>query len=310
MDNLDKKTKKKVLWKRINEHRTLYFFLLPTLVYLAIFAYAPMYGIQIAFKDYSPGLGILKSKWVGFRNIKNFIDSYYFWITIKNTLSISIYSLIVSFPMPIFLALLLNEIQNKKYKKFLQTTLYAPHFISTVVMVGIIVIMLSPTMGVFNKIIELLGYERQYFIVQPKAFRHIYVWSGIWQHMGWSAIIYIAALSNVDPELHEAATIDGASRMQRIRHINMPTIAPTISILLIMSVGSLVSVGFEKIYLLQNPLNLETSEVISTYVYKRGLLDANYSFASAVGFFNNIVNVCMLLLANFIMRKVSDTSLF
>jgi len=302
--------KRRLLWKKILEHKTLYLFLLPTLIYLAIFAYAPMYGIQIAFKDYSPGLGIMKSKWVGLKHIKSFTDSYYFWIIIKNTLTISIYSTLLSFPMPILLSLLLNEVRNEKYKKFVQTALYAPHFISTVVMVGIIMIMLSPSMGIVNKLIAFMGFEKQYFIVQPEAFKHIYVFSGIWQHTGWSAIIYLAALSNVDPELYDAAKIDGANRIKRIWHINIPTIQPTIAILLIMNIGSLISVGFEKTFLLQNPLNLETSEVISTYVYKRGLQDAKYSFAAAVGFFNNIINVILLLFANFVVGKISETSLF
>lgn len=306
----EKKARHKLLWKRILAHRAFYVFLAPTLIYLAIFAYGPMYGVQIAFKNYNPAFGIWGSKWVGLRHIIDFINGYNIRLILRNTLVISLYSTLLGFPMPILLALLLNEIQNKKYKKFVQTTLYAPHFISTVVMVGIIIIMLSPSTGIINKFIELLGFERQYFMIQPRAFKHIYVLSGIWQNTGWNAIIYIAALSNVDPELHEAAIIDGASRLQRIRHINIPTIKPTITILLIMSMGSLISVGFEKTYLLQNALNLEASEVISTYVYKHGLLSSSYSFAAAVGLFNNIINVILLLLANFFARKVSETSLF
>lgn len=227
----------------------------------------------------------------------------------KLTLVISLYSM-VSFPLQILLALMLNEIRNYKYKKFVQTVLYAPHFISIVVMVGIITTILSPSMGVVNHILELLGCERQYFMIQPGAFRHIYVWSGVWQHTGWGAIIYLAALSNVDVELHEAATIDGASRIQRIRYINIPTIIPTIVILLILRIGSIASVGHEKAFLLQNGLNLEVSEIISTYVYRRGLISGQYSFSTAVGLFNNAVNVIMLLLANAISHKVSETSLF
>ena len=211
--------------------------------------------------------------------------------------------------MPIIIALLLNETKGR-FKRASQTILYAPHFLSTVVVVGMINTMLSPSFGVVNTIIEALGGERIYFMTMPGAFRHLYVWSGVWQGMGWGAIIYLAALAAVDPELHEAATIDGASRIQRIRYINIPTIVPTIIILLIMRMGSLVSVGYEKVYLLQNDLNVEVSEVISTYVYKRGLLQNNYSFSTAVGLFNNVVNIALLLITNFITRRVSDTSLF
>lgn len=302
--------KKRRLLKQIIAHRWLYLFLAPTIIYLAIFNYGPMYGVQIAFKNFNPALGIWESPWVGLRHFREFVSGYYFWPIIKNTLTVSLYSTIFGFPMPIFIALLLNEIKFKRYKKFIQTTLYAPHFISTVVMVGMIIIMLSPSMGIINKLVEFLGFEKQYFMIQPKAFAPIYVLSGIWQGMGWGAIIYIAALSSVDPVLYEAAIIDGASRLQRIWYINIPTIKPTIIILLIMSIGRIVSVGFEKVYLLQTPLNLETSEIISTYVYKRGLLNASYSFSAAVGFFNNIVNIILLFLANFTARKFSETSLF
>jgi len=298
------------LWKEIKKHGMLYLFILPTMIYLAVFAYAPMYGVQIAFKNFNGALGIWNSPWVGLRHFQDFFKSYYFWIILRNTLTISIYSMALGFPTPIFLALLLNEIRNYRYKKFVQTVLYAPHFISMVVMVGMIILMLSPRSGMFNNLIELVGGERQYFMIDPGAFKHIYVLSGIWQNMGWSAIIYLAALSAVDPELHEVATIDGASRFQRIIHINLPTIRPTIVILFILGIGGLVGVGFEKTFLLQNDLNLEQSEVISTYVYRRGLMNANYSFASAVGLFNNIVNIILLLTANFIARKVGETSLF
>ncbi|MCI6907841.1 MAG: ABC transporter permease subunit [Clostridiaceae bacterium] len=302
--------KSSCLWKTIRSHKAYYFFLLPTIIYLAVFCYAPMYGIQIAFKNYNGMLGIWGSKWVGLRHFRDFFGGYFFKQIFGNTLILSLYSTAVGFPIPIFVALLLNEIRCAKYKKFVQTVLYAPHFISTVVMVGIIIMVLSPTSGLINYIIVALGGEAQYFMIHPSAFRHIYVWSGVWQGMGWSAIIYLAALSSVDPELHEAATIDGASRFQRICYINFPTIKPTIIILLIMSIGSLVGVGFEKTYLLQNDLNSETSEVISTFVYKRGLLNASYSFSTAVGLFNNIINVILLLIANGIARWAGETSLF
>lgn len=303
------KSTSNTLLKKIKKHSALYIFMLPAIIYVAIFYYGPMYGVQIAFKDFNAAFGIWGSKWVGFKHFKDFFEGYYFWRLVRNTLAISLYSM-VSFPLQILLALMLNEIRNYKYKKFVQTVLYAPHFISIVVMVGIITTILSPSMGVVNHILELLGCERQYFMIQPGAFRHIYVWSGIWQHTGWGAIIYLAALSNVDVELHEAATIDGASRIQRIRYINIPTIIPTIVILLILRIGSIASVGHEKAFLLQNGLNLEVSEIISTYVYRRGLISGQYSFSTAVGLFNNAVNVIMLLLANAISRKVSETSLF
>ena len=288
----------------------LYLFILPALAYIIIFSYIPMYGIQIAFKNYNPALGYSDSPWVGFTHFINFFKSFYFWRLISNTFAISIYSTIVGFPIPIIFALMLNEVRMAKFKKITQTIMYAPHFISMVVMVGIINMMLSPSIGVINKLIEFVGGTPQYFMVLPSAFRHVYVWSGIWQGLGWSAIIYLAALSAVDPELHEAATIDGASKLQRIIHINIPTILPTIIILLIMSFGSLASVGYEKVYLMRNDLNVEVSEVIATYVYERGLKKGQFSYSSAIDIFNNVVNVCMLLIANFIASKTTETSLF
>ena len=307
-------TKFRWLLKRIWKYKAYYVFLLPAVLYVAIFHYGPLYGLQIAFKDFNGAFGIAGSKWVGLKHFESFFNGYYFWLLIKNTFAISIYFLAVSFPIPIILALMLNEIEGR-YKKIVQTVMYAPHFISTVVMVGIIMTMFSPSIGVVNTVREFLGLERLYFITMPEAFRHLYVWSGVWQSMGWSAVIYIAALSGVDPELLEAATIDGASRMQRIIHINIPVIKPVIVILFIMAVGRLASVGYgaggyEKIYLLQNDLNVDVSEVISTYVYKRGILNAQYSFTSAVDIFNNVVNVVMLLTANAVSRKVGETSLF
>jgi putative aldouronate transport system permease protein len=288
----------------------LYLFMLPALAYLIIFDYLPMYGVQIAFKNFNPALGISGSRWVGFTHFRNFFNSFYFWRLIRNTFVLSLYSLVVSFPVPIIFALMVNEIKTARFKKVTQTIMYAPHFISMVVMVGIINIMFSPSIGAVNRIIETLGGTRQYFMVMPSAFRHIFVWSGLWQNLGWSAVIYLAALSGVDPELHEAATIDGASRLKRILHINIPTIMPTIIILLILRLGSIASVGFEKVFLMRNDLNIEVSEVISTYVYMRGLVGGQFSFTSAIGLFNNLVNVTMLVAANLIARKVGDNSLF
>lgn len=297
------------LLSRIWKCRDYYLMLLPAVVYVILFHYAPMYGLQIAFKNYKVSLGVAGSPWVGFRNFTDFFGSYYFVTLLKNTLVLSLYSLVVGFPVPIIVALVLNEMRGK-FKKVVQTVLYAPHFISLVVLVSILNSMLSPSQGVVNTILEMLGMERNYFMANPAYFPHLYVWSGVWQGMGWGAIIYLAALSSVDPALHEAADIDGATRMQKIIHINLPTIMPTIIIMLILRMGQIISVGYEKVYLMQNSMNIETAEVISTYVYKRGIINSNYSFSAAVGLFNNVVNVIMVLLANWISRRVSDTSLF
>ncbi|MEA4824123.1 MAG: ABC transporter permease subunit [Clostridiaceae bacterium] len=301
---------KKSVWRRIFMNRQYYYLLIPAVIWYAIFAYGPLYGLQIAFKNFSGAKGIWESSWVGLRHFKLFFNSYYFPVLIKNTLSISLYSLIAGTPIPILVALMLNEVRNAKYKKFVQTVMYAPHFISTIVLVGIIIIVLSPSTGIINYMLKALGLESRYFMTSPTAFRHIYVWSGIWANTGWNAIIYLAALSGVNPELHEAATIDGATRMQRIWYLNIPTIMPTFTILLILNAGSVMNVGYEKVYLLQNDLNQTTSEVISTYVYKRGLQNAEYSFSAAVGLFNNVINFLLLLIVNGIAGKVSDTSLF
>lgn len=304
-----KSVRKQPLTARIWKYRQFYLLLIPALIYVLIFNYGPMYGIQIAFKNYKGALGIWGSKWVGFKHFIDFFNGYYFWTLLKNTLILSVYNLAVGFPIPIIVALILNE-TGPKLKKASQTILYAPHFISMVVLCGMIVTMFSKESGVVNTILESLGMERIYFMGEPGAFRHLYVWSGVWQQMGWNAIIYIAALSSVDPSLHEAASIDGATRMQRIIHINIPTIMPTIIITLIMAVGNIASLGYEKAFLLQTNLNVEVSEIISTYVYKRGIVDANYSFSTAVGLFNNLINITMLCIANMVSRKVSETSLF
>ena len=300
---------KKSLKTRIWECRHYYLLVLPALLYVIIFNYVPMYGLQIAFKNFKVPLGIAGSQWVGFKNFIDFFNSYNFKELFVNTFAISFYSILVGFPIPIIVALILNELGGK-FKKGVQTILYAPHFISTVVIVGIMNIMFSPTIGVVNTLISKLGGESIYFMANPEYFRHMFVWSGVWQGMGWGAIVYLAALSAVDPELHEAASIDGATRLQKIIHINLPTIKPTIIIMLIMKLGQVATVAYEKVYLLQNELNIEVSEVISTYVYKRGLINNDYSFSTAVGLFNNIINIIMLLLANHISKKYSETSLF
>ncbi|MBE9388163.1 ABC transporter permease [Vagococcus salmoninarum] len=304
------KQKKPLSLKKILQSWQLYVFVLPAFLFFLIFSYVPMYGVIIAFKDYMPSLGIFGSPWVGFKHFQRFFDSYYFWDLIKNTLGISVYSLIVGFPLPIILALALNEAKDGIFKKFTQTVTYAPNFISVVVMVGMMISFLSPSTGIINHLLEFLGFNRIAFTTDPRWFKTIYVLSGVWQGTGWGSVIYLAALSGVDTQLHEAATVDGASRLQRIFYINLPTIIPTMVILLIMNVGSLMAMGYEKILLLQNPLNMESSNVIATFVYRQGLLDAQYSYAAAVGLFNSVINAILLIVVNKISRKVSEVSLW
>jgi len=301
---------KKSLWQRIIVNYEMYLFLLPAIIYFVIFKYGPLYGLQIAFKDFNGALGIWGSKWVGLKHFKNFFSSYYFWLLLRNTIILSVYSLVAGFPIPIILALMLNEVKNYKYKKFVQTVTYAPHFISTVVLVGTIVIILSPMYGLVNQILVFLGMEPQSFMTNQKLFRHIYVWSGVWQNMGWGSIIYIASLSSVDPQQYEAAIIDGASRLQRIWYINIPVLTPIMTILLILNAGSIMNVSFEKVLLMQNDLIMDVSDVISTYVYRRGLIRAEFSFSAAIGLFNNIANFILLMIVNGVVRKLGENSLF
>ena len=288
----------------------LYIFLLPTLIYYAIFHYAPMYGLQIAFKSFKATKGIWGSPWVGLDNFARFFRSAQFWDILSNTVVLSLESLVLGFFPPIILALMLNQVENEKLKKFVQGVTYAPHFISTVVMVSLLFCLLSTRNGIINRIIMFFGGEAVPFMRDAEYFRGTYIVSGIWQSMGFSAIIYIAALAGISSELHEAAIIDGASKWQRVIHIDIPGILPTITILLIMRSGSIMSVGFEKVFLMQTSLNLKRSQVISTYVYQVGLVDANFSFSAAVGFFNSIVNFIMIMLVNFISSKISETSLW
>lgn len=308
--------KMKVIKKRnkrfikIKNNYELYLFMLLPFLYFIVFKYIPMYGVQLAFKDFIASKGIWGSEWVGFDHFIRFFNAYYFWDLIKNTVGISLYTLIAGFPIPIVFALMVNEIRKKYFSKFVQTITYAPHFISIVVLVGMLIAFLSPTTGLINNIRAFLGLERIAFLQDPKLFKSIYVWSGIWQNLGWSSIIYLAALAGVPPESHEAAVIDGASIIQRIIHINLPSIAPTIVILFILRTGGVLSVGFEKIFLMQNSLNMSTSDVISTYVYRAGLVNSQFSFASAVGLFNSVVNCLLLIIVNQISRKISETSLW
>jgi putative aldouronate transport system permease protein len=300
----------KLTVKKVFQSRHYYALLLPAIVHIAVFSYAPMYGVQIAFRNFMSVLGFLGSPWVGFQHFWSFFTGAHFTMVVSNTLILSVYTMAVNFPLPIILALMINELKDTPFRKGIQTTLYAPHFISTVVLVGMINVMFSPSMGIVNTFLDLLGFERIHLLMIPESFRHVFVWSEVWQRLGWSSIIYVAALSGVDPQLHEAATIDGASRLQRVWHINLPTIKPTIVILFILAMGGLMTVGFDKVFLMQNPLNLRYSQVIATFVYERGLLNRNFSYASAVGLFNNTINIAMVFLANYISRKVTDSSLF
>ncbi|MBU3812683.1 MAG: ABC transporter permease subunit, partial [Candidatus Niameybacter stercoravium] len=270
----------------------------------------PMYGVQLAFRDYNPIMGITGSPWVGFDHFTRFFNSYQFKQLIGNTLILSLYSLIVGFPIPIILALALNQVKNSKFKKLVQTVTYALHFISVVVLVGMLGIFFSVNGGLVNEVIKLFGGEPKLFMGEVKYFRHMYVWSGIWQSMGWSAVIYLAALSGVSPELHEAATVDGATKLQRIWNIDLPTILPTIVTLLILNCGSVMSMGFEKAFLMQNPLNMENSEIIATYVYKMGLINAEYGFSTAVGLFNSVINCILLVTVNKVSKKIGQDGLW
>ena len=291
-------------------HWQLYLMMIPAVAYIIIFAYVPMYGILMAFKDFSLKKGILGSPWCGVSNFVRLFKSYWFPVILKNTLSVSLLSLVIGFPIPILFALMVNEVGNGKVKQVLQTVSYAPHFISTVVICGMILLFLSPSTGIINLAIQALGMEPVYFMASPTAFKWVYVLSGVWQGTGWGAIIYFAALAGVDKSLLEAAEIDGATRIQRIIHINFQVLVPTIVIMLILQCGQLLSVGYEKVLLLQNDSNLSGSEVISTYVYKVGLVDFDYAFSTASGIFNSICNTVILVAANTLSKKFANSSLW
>lgn len=289
----------------------LYVLILPALAALILFRYAPMYGLQIAFKNFKPAKGISGSAWVGLKHFKSFINSYQFENVLWNTIKISVTSLVAGFPMPIIFALLLNQIRSAKAKKVLQTVTYMPHFISTVVLVGMLMVFLSPTTGLYGHAMRALGVSQpDNLMAQKEWFIPLYVLSGIWQNTGWDSIIYLAALSSISVDLYEAATVDGASKFKRMIYIDIPCILPTATILLIMNMGSIFSLGFEKIYLMQNSLNLPVSETINTYVYKQGIVGGKYSYSAAIGLFNTVINFVILLTVNKIAGKMGDTSLF
>lgn len=297
-------------WKRVLRNWQLYVFLIPTILYFLVFRYYPMYGLQIAFRNYKASKGIWGSQWVGFKNFQRFFATADFFQLLENTLAISVGNLLISFPVPIILALLLNQLPSKGYKKVVQTVIYAPHFISTVVMVGIIFLFFSPSSGIINHIIVALGGQSIHFMAEADMFRPLYIGSEIWQGAGWGSILYLAALASINPELHEAAVVDGANKFQRVLHIDIPGILPTVVIMFILNSGKVMAVGFEKAYLMQTSLNISTSEIIATYVYKRGLLNSQFSFSAAVGMFESVINLVLLVTVNFISRKVSDSSLF
>lgn len=299
-------------WKRISRNWGLYLLLLPALVLLILFAYKPMYGVVIAFKNYKNSLGILGSPWAEplFKNFQRFFNSYQCEATIRNTLRLSLYSLAVGFPIPIILALMINQISAMRFRRTFQTILYLPHFISTVVMVGLLLIWLSPSSGLVGAFYRLLGKDAPNVMTSASGFPSIYVWSDVWQHSGWDSIVFLAALSSIDPTLYEAATVDGATRWQKMRYIDLPLLMATACIMLILRAGNLMNVGFEKVFLMQNDLNMSTSEIIATYVYKMGLRNSQYAVSTAVNLFNNLINFGLLLLVNCVTRKLGETSLF
>ena len=299
-------------WKQVFRHWQLYAFLVLPIVYFLIFRYTPLAGLQIAFRKYAARGGIWDSQWVGLKNFQKFFESYQFERVLANTLRLSFYSLIASFPLPIIFALALNSMLNERYKKVLQLVTYAPYFISTTVLVGMFMAVLNARTGLYATVYSAIfnTYPSDLF-ADVNLFPHLYVWSGVWQNLGWDSIIYVAALSSVPVELHEAAQIDGASRYQRVIHVDLPTILPTASILLILSFGSIMDIGFEKVFLMQNKINLRLSETISTYVYKVGLTSgSDYSLSTAIGLFNSVVNLVLLLSVNTVTKKLSNTSLF
>jgi len=304
-----RQTRVAIIGRDFRRNKHIYLMAVPVVLFFVIFHYVPMYGALIAFKRFTPAEGVLGSPWVGFKYFQEFFSSYYFWRLLRNTFSISFYSLVFGFPAPIILALLLNEVQNVRFKRTAQSITYLPHFVSLVVICGMIA-HFTQRDGVVNDIVALFGGKRVTMLSRPEYFQPLYVATGIWQEIGWESIIYLAALAAVDPSLYEAAIMDGANRIQRLWGITLPSILPTIIILLILSIGRLFSVGYEKILLLYNPTIYETADVISTFVYRKGLIDFGWSYATAVGLFNSVTNLVLLVVANYLSRRVSETSLW
>ena len=297
------------LGQRIWKHRAYYIMMLPAIIYIAIFKYVPMRGIQMAFQNFRPVLGYDRSPWVGFKHFVDFVTGPNFVMMMENTLTLTFYSLVVGFPIPIILALMLNEV-SEKVRKPMQTILYAPHFISTVVLVGMINILFSPSVGIVNQVIEALGGESIYFIVEESAFSHLYVWSGVWQGMGWSAIIYLAALSSVDPTHLEAASIDGAGRFKQILHITLPSLMPTIVLMAALNLGNILNAGFDQIFNLYNPIVYQTGDIIDTYVYRIGMVEGQYSIGAAVGLFKSVISFILILGSNKLAQKLTGSGIF
>jgi putative aldouronate transport system permease protein len=306
-------TKPRLLIDNIRKHWPLYLFVLPAVLVSFTFDYLPLYGLQIAFKNYNFADGIGGSPWAarnGLQHFYRFITSMDFWPIIRNTVGISIYTLALGFPLPIFMALMFNQIKQKRVKKWVQTVTYMPHFISIVVLVGMVMLFLSPSSGMYGHLVRAFGGEARNLMGEPKWFSTIYVLSHLWQNTGWNSIIYLAALAGVDTNLYEAAKIDGASRLRLIWHVDLPHLRPTMIMLLILSSGRIMQVGFDKVYLMQNLLNHPASEVISTYVYSMGILNRNFSYSTAIGLFNTLINFVLLVMVNKISKRVSDNSLW
>lgn len=297
------------VWRSIKRSRFFYLMFAIPLLYFIIFHYIPMFGILIAFKDYTVFKGIWGSEWVGLKYFQDFLSDPYFYKLIRNTLVIGLYQILFAFPAPIVLALLLNELRSRVFKRFVQTVSYLPHFLSTVVVCGILVNFLSFD-GIINQFLQALGLDSIHFLMIPEWFRTIYISSEIWQGIGWGSIIYLAALTGIDPQLYEAATMDGANRWRQVWHITLPGIAPTIIIMFLFSIGAIMAVSFEKVLLLSNGANFETSDIIATYVYRRGLVSSDFSYATAVGLFNSFIALFFLTVGNKISKKVSETSLW
>jgi len=300
----------KRVWKRVYAKLDLFLLLLIPLAWYVVFKYVPMYGLQIAFRRFNPSLGITASPWVGMRYFSQFFDSYYFWEIIYNTISLSIYQLAIGFPIPIFLALLINEIQHKRLQRTVQNITYIPHFLSVVVVVSMLNLFSNVDYGIFNKFLGLLGFPAADYMAKAQYFQTLFVFSNVWQSMGFNSIIYIAALTAIDSTLYEAATIDGCSRFKKIIHISLPGLLPTILILFIMRMGSLMEIGFEKVLLMQNPINMSSSEIISTFIYKNGIQKGQFSYSAAVGLFNSLINFLLLLFSNTLVKKFTKTSLW
>jgi putative aldouronate transport system permease protein len=290
--------------------RLLLLMLAPVIGYYILFQYVPMYGALVAFKHFEPGKGLLSGPWAGLDNFREFFGSYYFTRIVKNTVLLSVYSIIWGFPIPIVFAILLNELRGRRFRRVAQTATILPHFLSVAVTVGMITLFLSPTGGLVNIVLQKFGYQSVDFLSQPDFFRTIYVSSSVWQEFGWGAIIYTAALAGIDPNLYESAAIDGATRWQRIRYVTLPSIAPVAIIVFILDVGNLMSVGFEKVLLLYNPATYETGDIISTYTYRAGILNAQYGLAAAIGLFNAVINLALLFTVNRLARRFSETSLW